>query len=95
MATVYDYSTRKIERDFHFVKRGGACRLMDLPMRIGSERCMKCKNNNGVIYGYEYGGDIGFVMCKHEAMKDSEGYFAAAKHFYEKFEERALSALCY
>ncbi len=95
MATTYDYTTGRIERDFHFVETGTACRLTDLHARVGSDWCRKCKNHRGIISQFETRSDKSYVMCRHKDMKDSEGCVKAVEYFYVKFEQQALEALCY
>lgn len=95
MATTYDYSTGRIERDFHFVERDTACRLTQLPARVGSEWCRRCEHHRGDIYSWELRGEKSYVMCSHKDMKDAEDCQKAVMLFNERFEQEALEALCY
>ena len=95
MATSYDYSTGRIERDFRFVKVYEPCHRSQLPCRAGSSWCNKCKHYNGTIHLTGGGEMVGYIGCKHPDAQDSQGYEIALEYFYEKFEQQALSALCY
>lgn len=44
MAASYDYTTGKMERDFHFVKWDTRCKGSGLPCKAGSDRCQKCEH---------------------------------------------------
>ncbi len=94
MSTYY-YDTGRIERDFHFVERNTACRLTQLPARVGSEWCCRCEHHKGVIYSWEIRGEKSFVMCSHIEMKDADDCQEAVRLFNERFEREALEALCY
>ena len=99
MAATYDYTTRQIERDFHFVRRDEKCRLGGLPCYAGSERCTKCQYYAGSIhpfsYHIRYGGRLNdsYVFCKHPEKNDSENSEEALHAFNEAFEHEALCAL--
>lgn len=101
MATTYDYQTRKIERDFHFVRWDEKCKLGGLPCYVGSERCTKCQHYNGSIHPFSHFLRYGFrlndsyVFCKHPEKKDSEDCGEAIHAFHEAFEHEALCALDY
>lgn len=101
MAATYDYSTGKIERDFHFIRWHEKCKLGGLPCYVGSERCTKCQHYDGSIHPWSMMLRHGFrlndsyVFCKHPEKKDSENSLEAVMAFNESFENRALCALCY
>ena len=101
MAATYDYSTRKIERDFHFIRYGEKCKLSGLPCYSGSDRCLKCQNYEGSIHPFSthirYGLrlDESYVFCNHPEAKDSENCGMAKHVFHEQLEQEALCALCY
>ena len=101
MATTYDYNTRKIERDFHFVQYDEKCKRGGLPAKVGNDWCRRCKYYDGSLHpstlGFHYWGrfEESYVFCKHPEAKDSEGSGPAIRAFYERFEEKALCALCY
>lgn len=91
MATTYNYETGKIERDFNFARYNEACRLTELPCRIGSARCLECRYRVGTIYSWELHGSDSFAMCKHPYMPDSPVSGAAEALFNEYFRNQALS----
>lgn len=100
MATTYDYQTRQIKRDFHFVRWEEPCRLSGLPCYAGSDRCTHaCKYYAGSIHPFSFVMKYGFrlndsyVYCKHPEQKDSENCSEAAHAFHEAFEHAALCAL--
>ena len=100
MATTYDYQTRQIKRDFHFVRWDDKCRLSGLPCYAGSDRCTKqCKYYAGSIHPFStmlrYGLRLNdsYVYCKHPEKKDSENSSEAVWAFQEAFEHEALCAL--
>lgn len=100
MAATYDYQTRKITRDFHFVRWDELCKLSGLPCYAGSDRCtMKCKWYAGSIHPFShhirFGGRLedSYVYCKHPDKKDSENSYEAVRAFKEAFENEALCAL--
>ena len=101
MATTYDYQTRKIERDFHFVRWDEKCKLGGLPCYVGSERCTKCQYYNGSIHPFSFQIRFGYrlndsyVFCKHPEKKDSENCSEAIHAFHEAFEHEALCAMDY
>lgn len=97
MAATYDYLTRKITRDFHFVKGDTKCTGSGLPTWTGGhhDRCRKCQYYLGTLYGWTLRTDDGFVMCKHPDKKDDEDSGKAQRLYYDKLEQEALAALCY
>ena len=101
MATTYDYQTRQIKRDFHFVRWDEGCKLSGLPCRAGSDRCTKCQYYNGSIHPFStqlrYGVRLNdsYIFCKHPDKKDSENSGEAALAFHEAFEHEALCAMDY
>ena len=102
MAATYDYQTRKITRDFHFVRWDEPCRLSGLPCYAGSDRCTKvCKHYKGSIHPFSFILKFGFrlkdsyVYCNHPDQLDSENSSEAAHAFHEAFEHEALCALAY
>jgi len=95
MSTTYDYSTGQIKTDIHFVKIGDACRLTQLPARVGSSWCHKCEHNKGTIHSWQIRSEDGFTLCNHPEQQDSKDCGDARWLFYEKFKEEALCALCY
>lgn len=97
MAVTYDYSTRKITRDFHFVKGDTKCTGSGLPTWTGGhhDRCRKCQYYLGTLYAWEFGTDDDFVMCKHPDKKDDENSGNVQYLYYDKVEQKALAALCY
>ena len=101
MATTYNYETRRIERDFHFVRWDDGCKLSGLPCRAGSVRCTKCQHYDGSIHPWSMMLRHGFrlndsyIFCKHPDKKDSENSSEAAWAFHEAFEHEALCALDY
>lgn len=100
MAT-YNYQTRQIEIDFHFVEWDTKCKGSGLPCKAGSERCVKCQYFAGSIHPWsfrvEHYGRLeeSYVKCKHPEAKDSEGCATARHLFCEALEDAALCALCY
>ena len=100
MAATYDYSTRRIERDFHFVRWDERCKLSGLPCYAGSDRCRSCNHYCGSIHpfsmqlGYGFRLKDSYVMCKHPDKKDSENSSEAMSAFHKKLEHEAMCALC-
>ena len=100
MAASYDYTTGKMERDFHFVKWDTRCKGSGLPCKAGSDRCQKCEHYWISIhpsgFGPEYWGrlDDSYVLCKHPKAKDSEDCGTARHLYYEQLKHEALCALC-
>lgn len=100
MAATYNYSTRQIERDFHFVRWNEKCRLGGLPCYVGSERCTKCQYYDGSIHPFstyirlDIRLNDSYVFCKHPDKKDSENSGEALHAFNEAFEHEALCELC-
>lgn len=92
MGATYNYQTRKITRDFHFVKQGTACHLSSLPARVGSEWCRKYCNHFDGSWS-QFIGPSSYVMCKHPKAKDSENCWEAIITFNGELERRALCAL--
>lgn len=93
MATVYNYATRQITRDFRFVKVWEPCHRSQLPCHAASSWCCKCQYYAGRIDINGCGEFLAYILCKHPAAVDSKGYETALKYFNEQFELEALSYL--
>ena len=97
MAATYDYSTRKITRDFHFVRCDTKCKGSGLPTWTGGhhDRCRNCQYYIGPLYGWNLRMDEDFVMCKHPDKEDDKDSGKAQRLYNAMLEQEALAALCH
>jgi hypothetical protein len=100
MSATYNYLTGKIEREFKFVKYGTKCKLSGLPTYAGiseSDRCLKCRYNEGTIHPWTYRGiygesiDESYVFCNHPEQKDSKNIEDVKHVFAERLKYEALT----
>ena len=93
MGATYDYNTRQITRDFHFVKEGEICKLAySTPARVGGWSCEHCKFYKGLDLDYDNRIETSFfVKCGHPDSKDSKDAGNVIYRFNERLEEEAWS----
>ena len=99
MGATYNYSTGKIEHDYHFRRWDEKCKLGGLPCYVGSDRCRQCSHYAGSMHSFSTQLRYGFrmkdswVMCQHKEAKDSENSGEAHFAFGEMMRHNALCAL--
>jgi len=93
MAMTYDYSTRKITRDWHIRRCDEKCRLSGLPAKVGGNRCQKCQYHKGVEFDWQARDldDTFFILCSHPEAKDSENTDRVLRYIYDRFENEAIT----
>lgn len=96
MSATYDYSTRHIKRDFHFIEVDSICHNRITPTRVGGIGCGMCPFNKGRvnmlgIKMIRHFDDPDYIKCNHPEAKDSENSGEVVWHWNQWFEDMALT----
>ncbi len=96
MATTYDYSNRRMSRDWHLVGSSTVCNLRGIRIAVDGPACINCYYRAGTENNLSdfVSDNLYFVKCKHPQAQDTDGCEHILYRIHEELEQEALAFLC-